>query len=180
MADTAYTDNVTVITADTMNDLNRLHYTIFSDPADGAAAGKTLITGLTEDTAPDHTADFVMTYDASAATAKKTKLKTISGTATQTLTDAATVNWDVSAGGVATLTLGGNRTMAAPTNLAVGTYILHVLQDGTGSRTITWNAVFKWQSAVAPTLTTTANRRDVFCFICDGTNLYGSAMLDVR
>jgi len=38
MADTAYTDNVTVVTADTMNDLNRLHYTIFGDPADDAAA----------------------------------------------------------------------------------------------------------------------------------------------
>lgn len=37
MADTTYTDNVTVITADTMNDLNRLHYTILSDPADAAA-----------------------------------------------------------------------------------------------------------------------------------------------
>lgn len=42
MADTTYTDNVTVITADTMNDLNRLHYTIFSDPADLAAVKTTL------------------------------------------------------------------------------------------------------------------------------------------
>lgn len=37
MADTTYVDNTTVITADTMNDLNRLHYTILSDPADAAA-----------------------------------------------------------------------------------------------------------------------------------------------
>ena len=101
------------------------------------------------------------------------------GAAQQTLTDGATINWDMATGIVASVTLGGNRTMAAPTNLKVGTYILHVIQDGTGSRTITWNAVFKWQSATAPTLTTTAAARDIFCFISDGTNLYGNAMLNV-
>lgn len=37
MATTTYTDGVTVLTADTANDLNRLHYTILSDPADAAA-----------------------------------------------------------------------------------------------------------------------------------------------
>lgn len=31
MADTVYTDQVTLLTADTMNDLNRLNYTIFGD-----------------------------------------------------------------------------------------------------------------------------------------------------
>ena len=98
----------------------------------------------------------------------------------QTLTDGATINWDVSTGAVATVTLGGNRTFAAPTNLKVGTYLLHVIQDGTGSRTITWNGVFKWPAAVAPTLTTTANRRDIISFVSDGTNLYGSFLPDVR
>ena len=98
----------------------------------------------------------------------------------QTLTDAATINWDTSSGQVATVTLTNNRTMAAPTNLRVGTYILHVIQDGTGGRTLTWNSVFKWTAGVAPTLTTAANRRDIFSFICDGTNLYGSFLPDVR
>lgn len=180
MADTSFTNGVTLSDSDWFNDVNRLHYTIFGDPSDGAAAAKTLITGLTEDTTPDLSADYVVTYDASATTTKKVKLNRLSGTTTQTLTDGATVNWDLSAGAVATLTLGGNRTMAAPTNLVVGTYILHIIQDGTGSRTITWNGVFKWQSGVAPTLTTTASRRDICSFICDGTNMYGSYMLDVR
>lgn len=98
----------------------------------------------------------------------------------QTLTDASTINWDTSAGVIATVTLGGNRTMAAPTNLKIGTYILHVIQDGSGGRTLTWNSVFKWTAATAPTLTTAANRRDIFSFICDGTNLYGSFLPDVR
>jgi hypothetical protein len=98
----------------------------------------------------------------------------------QSLTDGATVSWDTSSGQVATVTLGGNRTMAAPSNLKVGTYILHVVQDATGSRTLTWNSVFKWPAGVAPVLTTTANARDVFSFISDGTNLYGSYLTDVK
>ena len=42
MADTTYVAFTTKVTADTMNDLNRLHYTIFSDPADLAAVKATL------------------------------------------------------------------------------------------------------------------------------------------
>jgi hypothetical protein len=100
--------------------------------------------------------------------------------ANQTLTDAATITWDLSLGQIATVTLGGNRTIAAPTNMKVGSYVLHVLQDGSGSRTLTWNSVFKWPAGVAPVLTTTASRRDVFSFVCDGTNMYGSFLPDVR
>jgi hypothetical protein len=118
---------------------------------------------------------------------KVTANTTFAGTTTdnsnarsQTLTDGTTINWDASLGRVATVTLGGNRTMAAPTNLKVGTYILYVVQDGTGGRTLTWNSAFKWTAAVAPPLTTTANARDIFSFVSDGTNLYGSFIPDVR
>ena len=100
--------------------------------------------------------------------------------ANQILTDGATINWDTSLGSVATVTLGGNRTIAAPTNLKIGSYILHIIQDGSGNRTVTWNSVFKWPAGVAPVLTTTGNRRDLFSFVCDGTNLYGSYLPDVR
>jgi hypothetical protein len=100
--------------------------------------------------------------------------------ANQILTDGSTINWDTSLGSVATVTLGGSRTMAAPTNLKIGSYVLHVIQDGVGNRTITWNAIFKWPAGVAPVLTTTGNRRDLFSFVCDGTNLYGSYLPDVR
>ena len=70
--------------------------------------------------------------------------------------------------------------MAAPTNLKVGTYILRVYQDATGSRSLTWNGVFKWTAAVAPVLTTTGSRLDVVSFYSDGTNLYGSYLPDMR
>ena len=101
-------------------------------------------------------------------------------TVQQTLTDAATIAWDTSLGRIATVTLEASRTFGAPTNLKVGTYILHVIQGGTGSYTITWNGVFKWTAATAPTLSTAVGRRDIFSFISDGTNLYGAMIPDVR
>jgi hypothetical protein len=94
--------------------------------------------------------------------------------ATQTLTDGATVNWDHAFGNVALWAIAGNRTVAAPTNLAVGSSALRLTQDGTGSRTVTWNAIFKWSAGAAPVLSTAANAVDVLAFIYDGTNIYGS------
>lgn len=92
---------------------------------------------------------------------------------TLTLTDAATINWDTDSGQVATVTLGGNRTVAAPTNLESGSfYALEIVQDGTGSRTLAWNAIFKFTGGTAPTLSTAASARDYISFRSDGTNLY--------
>lgn len=91
----------------------------------------------------------------------------------QTLTDGATISWDASLGQVAKVTLAGNRTLAAPTNLVANCfYTIEVVQDATGSRTLSWNSVFKWSNSTAPTVTTTANGRDYFTFRSDGTNLY--------
>ena len=87
-----------------------------------------------------------------------------------TLTDGATINWDASTQDVCKVTLGGNRTMAAPTNNTTGQFIsILVIQDGTGSRTLTWNAVFEFASDTAPTLTTTAAKGDVFVFRYNGS-----------
>jgi len=87
-----------------------------------------------------------------------------------TLTDGSTVSWDVSTEDVAKVTLAGNRTLAAPTNATTGQFIsLLIIQDGTGSRTLTWNAVYEFASDTAPTLTTTANLGDVFVFRYNGS-----------
>lgn len=92
-----------------------------------------------------------------------------------TWTVGGTTAWDMASGGIATVTAGaGNTTMGAPSNLKKGTYILKVTQDGTGSRTITWNSVFKWTAGTPPVLSTAASAIDVISFFCDGTNLYGS------
>lgn len=92
---------------------------------------------------------------------------------TQALTDAATISWAATAP-VATVTLGGSRTMAAPSGLlAGGLYTLIVTQDGTGGRTLTWNAVFKGQGGgVMPQPEGTAAAVTQFNFISDGTNLF--------
>lgn len=93
----------------------------------------------------------------------------------QTLTDAASISWNVANGVTATVTLGGNRTLANPTNLRDGaSYALIVKQDATGSRTLAYGTAFKWPSGAAPVLSTAANAIDLLTFIYDGTNLYGN------
>jgi len=87
-----------------------------------------------------------------------------------TLTDGATISWDAQAEPVAKVTLAGNRTMAAPTNGATGQFVsLLVIQDGTGTRTLTWNAVYEFASDTAPTLTATGNLGDLFVFRYNGS-----------
>ena len=97
------------------------------------------------------------------------------GSAITTLTDAATVVWDMAPSNVYYVTLGGNRIIGAPTNVKPGyTYILFIDQ-GAGSRTLTWNAAFLWAGGTAPTLATGAAAVDVVSFVAgpDGS-LYGS------
>jgi len=87
-----------------------------------------------------------------------------------TLTDGATITWDVGSSPVAKVTLGDNRTLSAPTNSAAGQFIsIAVIQDATGSRTLTWNSAYEFTGDVAPTLTTTANKADIFVFKYNGT-----------
>ena len=89
-----------------------------------------------------------------------------------TLTDQATIAWDVIASPVAKVTLGANRTLAAPsgTSPAAGQFVaLTVIQDGTGSRTLTWNATYEFKDDTAPTLTTTAAKGDLFIFKYNGS-----------
>jgi hypothetical protein len=95
----------------------------------------------------------------------------------QALTDGTTISWDVSLGGLGTVTLGGNRTLANPTNLQAGaSYAVKVTQDGTGTRTLAYGTVYKWAGGVAPTLSTAAGSVDVLTFVSDGTNMYGSIL----
>ena len=108
-------------------------------------------------------------------TADANGLTKISGAALyteDTLTDGSTVAWDVIASPVAKLTMAGNRTLSAPsgTTPAAGQFVsLLLIQDGTGSRTITFNAVYEFTGDEAPTLTTTANKGDLFVFRYNGS-----------
>ena len=91
------------------------------------------------------------------------------GYAEATLTDGATIAWDVQSAPVAKVTLGGDRTLNAPTNGVAGQFIsLLIIQDATGTRTLTWNAVFEFTADTAPTLTATASYGDLFTFRYNG------------
>ena len=87
-----------------------------------------------------------------------------------TLTDASTISWDVSTSPVAKVTLGGNRTLGAATNAQAGQFVsILFIQDGTGSRTITFNAAYEHTEDTAPTLTTTASKGDLFVYRYNGS-----------
>jgi hypothetical protein len=106
-------------------------------------------------------------------TADANNLTAISGAVVlteDTLTFDATQDWDVRASPVAKVTLTANVTFDAPTNPTTGQYISIVcIQDGTGSRTISWNAIFEFTGDVTPTATTTASKGDMFTFRYNGS-----------
>jgi len=87
-----------------------------------------------------------------------------------TLTDGSSISWDVQSSPVAKVTLGGNRDLGAGTNGVAGQFVsLLVIQDGTGSRTLSFNAVYEFKDDTAPTLTTTASKGDLFVFRYNGS-----------
>ena len=69
-------------------------------------------------------------------------------------------------------------TFTAPTNPC--TLMLTLIQDATGSRTVTWPATVKWPGGTAPTLTTTANARDKIALDWDGTQYDGVCSKDFK
>lgn len=87
-------------------------------------------------------------------------------------TDGATITFSMLTSNRHKVVLGGNRTLAV-SNVSVGqVFIIRLVQDGTGTRTVTWFSGISWPAAVVPTLTTTLNKADFFIFICTGTNTY--------
>lgn len=98
------------------------------------------------------------------------------------LTDAATITPDASAGNNFSVTLGGNRTLANPTNLAAGQHgTIVITQDGTGSRTLAYGSYWKFQSGTAPTLTTTAGAVDVLAYYVESsTRITAKLLTDVK
>ena len=87
-----------------------------------------------------------------------------------TLTDASTISWNAITQPVAKVTLGANRTLGAASGGVAGAFIsLLIIQDGTGSRTVSFNAAYEFAEDTAPTLTTTASKGDLFVFRYNGS-----------
>jgi hypothetical protein len=86
------------------------------------------------------------------------------------LTDGATITPDFSLGNNFSVTLGGNRTLANPTNLVAGqSGVIVITQDGTGSRTLAYGSYFKFAAGTAPSLTTTASAVDVLAYYVESS-----------
>ena len=161
----------------------------------GSGTVTTSITAQSSLGASPVAADEFAVYDASATAHKKITTTQLFGstelTATAreypktqnfnmtTLTDGSTISWDLSQNQVATVTLAGNRTLDAPSNMVAGaTYILIVVQDGTGSRTLdTSNAAYLWPGGTEPPLSTTAAAIDVLTFVSNGSKMLGVSQL---
>ena len=98
------------------------------------------------------------------------------------LSDGSTITIDMATACHHSVTLGGNRTFAAPNNQVVGqSGSIFITQDGTGSRTASFNSAFKFLSGVAPTLSTAANATDRIDYIIKSSNvIHCSVSLDVK
>jgi hypothetical protein len=87
------------------------------------------------------------------------------------LTDGSTITPNMNNANNFSVTLGGNRTLANPTNLTAGqSGVIVITQDGTGSRTLAYGSNFKFPGGTAPTLTTTASAVDVLAYYVESAS----------
>ncbi len=98
------------------------------------------------------------------------------------VSDASTITLNMNSGTHHAVTLGGNRTFAAPSNQNVGqSGSIFITQDGTGSRTASFNSAFKFVGGSAPTLSTSANAVDRIDYVIKSSNVIHCAVsLDVK
>jgi len=92
------------------------------------------------------------------------------------LTDASTIAVDMSAGFNFSVTLGGNRTLANPTNTKNGqTGAIVITQDGTGTRTLAYDANWKFAGGTDPVLSTAAGSVDILFYqVISSTSVYAT------
>jgi hypothetical protein len=149
---TTFTGAVGEITVDTTKDTAVVH--------DGTTAGghpllKEAAVGVT-----------VQGYDADTAKTDVAQSFTAAQRGTITaLTDGATITPDFALANNFSVTLGGNRTLANPSNLTAGqSGCIWITQDGTGSRTLAYGSQWDFTGGIAPTLTTTASAVDCLVY----------------
>ncbi len=91
-----------------------------------------------------------------------------------TATDGGTTTYDLAASSTWLHTLGGNRTLALSNATASSRFSILLSQDGVGSRSVTWFSGITWvtDGGLAPALTTTPNKRDLFTFLTLSSGVY--------
>lgn len=90
------------------------------------------------------------------------------------ITDSATTTFDLALGDMGVWTIGGNRTFAV-SNGHSGSFVVKIIQDGTGTRIPTWPATFKFSGG--STLSTVAGAVDILAFVSlDGGTSYQATL----
>lgn len=151
----------------------------------GTTAQHSSFTGAVGECTVDTDKDVLVVHDGSVAGGYPLAGATIAQTFTKAqrgaitaLTDGATITPDFSAANNFSVTLGGNRTLANPTNQTAGqSGAIVITQDATGSRTLSFGSNWKFPNGTAPTLTTTANKVDVLVYYVESASRISAQLL---
>jgi len=98
-------------------------------------------------------------------------IASIKGTLTAD-TDGTTITFNKNTSDFHSVTMGGNRILALSNMAAWDRIVLRLQQDVTGGRVPTWFTTIKWPGGVAPIVTATANKADVYGFLCTSAGNY--------
>jgi len=136
-----------------------------------ALAGSQTVTGAKTFTS-------AVTMTGNAAFTGSVQVSTAVNVNTVTLTDAASIVPSFDAGNTFVVTLGGNRTLAAPTSANIGqSGSIRIIQDATGSRTLSYNSAYQFVSGSAPTMDTSAGAQSILVFSCRSATTIDAVML---
>jgi hypothetical protein len=99
--------------------------------------------------------------------------------AVSALTDGATITPNFALANNFSLTIGGNQTLANPTNLVAGqSGVILITQDGTGSRTLAYGSNWKFSNATAPTLSTAPAAVDALVYYVNSTSAITTSLIN--
>jgi hypothetical protein len=99
--------------------------------------------------------------------------------AVSALTDGATITPNFALANNFSLTIGGNQTLANPTNLVAGqSGVILITQDGTGSRTLAYGSNWKFAGGTAPVLTTTPAAVDALVYYVNSSSAITASLIN--
>ena len=98
------------------------------------------------------------------------------------LTDAVNISTDLALSNNFQVTLGGNRTLDNPTNDGISqSGSIFIIQDGTGSRTLSYGTDWKFAGGTGPTISTAAGAIDRLDYIVQtATAIQSVITLDIK
>lgn len=120
--------------------------------------------------------DIVGTSDTQVLTAKTLTNPTITNYAETLHAPAAGASFtvDLVNGTIQKFTSNANLTVTLPVNTAGKSFVVMIVYGG--AHTVTWagGGILKWNGNVAPVTTSVAGKIDIFSFLQDGVNTYGT------